>query len=86
MVGGFGPTLTLAPSPPSASRAQRSGCGGGPRPRRGQRHLEPLWPCTAHLAHGAVHWDNATTPTGRYLLGIETGDPLIDKHNEFLDE
>jgi hypothetical protein len=34
--------------------------------------------------HGAVHWDNATTPTGCYLLGIETGDPLIDENNELL--
>ena len=34
--------------------------------------------------HGAIHWDNATTPTGSYLLGIETGDPLIDENNEFL--
>ena len=35
--------------------------------------------------HGAIHWDNATTPTGSYLLGIETGDPLIDENNEFLN-
>ena len=35
--------------------------------------------------HGGIHWDNATTPTGSYLLGIETGDPLIDENNEFLN-
>ena len=36
--------------------------------------------------HGALHWDNATTPTGRYLLGIETDDPFIDKHNPFIND
>ena len=35
--------------------------------------------------HGGIHWDNATTPTGSYLLGIETGDPLIDENNKFLN-
>jgi hypothetical protein len=35
--------------------------------------------------HGGIHWDNATTPTGRYLLGIETGDSLIDENNLFID-
>ena len=34
--------------------------------------------------HGALHWDNATTPTGQYLLGIETGDALIDDENAFI--
>ena len=34
--------------------------------------------------HGALHWANATTPTGQYLLGIETGDVLIDQENEYL--
>jgi hypothetical protein len=34
--------------------------------------------------HGALHWDNATTPTGQYLLGIETGDVLVDQENEYL--
>jgi hypothetical protein len=34
---------------------------------------------------GGIHWDNATTPTGRYLLGIETGDSLIDENNLFID-
>ena len=36
--------------------------------------------------HGALHWDNATTPTGQYLLGIETGDALIDDENEFIQQ
>jgi len=36
--------------------------------------------------HGAIHWDNATTPTGRYLLGIETDDPFIDKYNPFIND
>jgi len=48
-----------------------------------QRHFRDL---RTMSTHGAVHWDNATTPTGRYLLGIETGDPLIDKHNTLIDE
>jgi len=47
-----------------------------------QRHFRDL---RTMSTHGAIHWDNATTPTGRFLLGIETGDPLIDKHNTFLD-
>jgi hypothetical protein len=48
-----------------------------------QRHFRDL---RTMPAHGEAHWDNATTPTGRYLLGIEIGDPLMDKHNTFLDE
>ncbi len=28
--------------------------------------------------HGALQWDNAHSPTGRILLGLETGDPLTD--------
>jgi hypothetical protein len=36
--------------------------------------------------HGGVHWENATTPTGRFLLGIETGDKLIDQGNPYLQE
>ncbi len=36
--------------------------------------------------HGGIHWDNATTPTGSYLLGIETGDPLIDENNKFITD
>ena len=35
--------------------------------------------------HGGMNWENATTPTGRYLLGIETGDSLIDENNLFID-
>ena len=41
-----------------------------------QRHFRDL---RTMSTHGAIHWENATTPTGRYLLDIETGDPLIDK-------
>jgi|TARA_B100001105_G_scaffold207754_1_gene172000 3-hydroxy-9,10-secoandrosta-1,3,5(10)-triene-9,17-dione monooxygenase len=44
-----------------------------------QRHYRDL---RTMSTHGGVHWDNATTPTGCYLLGIETGDPLIDDNNE----
>ena len=43
-----------------------------------QRHFRDL---RTMSTHGGIHWDNATTPTGRYLLGIETGDPLIDQSN-----
>jgi len=46
-----------------------------------QRHFRDL---RTMSTHGAIHWDNATTPTGRYLLGIETGDSLIDQKNEFI--
>ena len=46
-----------------------------------QRHFRDL---RTMSTHGALHWDNATTPTGQYLLGIETGDVLIDQENEYL--
>jgi alkylation response protein AidB-like acyl-CoA dehydrogenase len=47
-----------------------------------QRHFRDL---RTMSTHGGIHWDNATTPTGRYLLGIETGDSLIDENNLFID-
>ncbi len=46
-----------------------------------QRHFRDL---RTMSTHGALHWDNATTPTGQYLLGIETGDALIDDENAFI--
>ena len=48
-----------------------------------QRHFRDL---RAMSMHGGVHWENATTPTGRFLLGIETGDKLIDQRNPYLQE
>ncbi|HJM71558.1 MAG TPA: acyl-CoA dehydrogenase family protein [Gammaproteobacteria bacterium] len=48
-----------------------------------QRHFRDL---RTMSMHGGVHWENATTPTGRYLLGIETGDKLIDQSNPYLEE
>ena len=48
-----------------------------------QRHFRHL---RTMSTHGGVHWDRATPPIDRYVLGIETSDPLFDKHNTFLDE
>ena len=48
-----------------------------------QRHFRDL---RTMSMHGGVHWENATTPTGRFLLGIETGDKLIDQENPYLQE
>ena len=48
-----------------------------------QRHFRDL---RTMSMHGGVHWENATTPTGRFLLGIETGDKLIDQGNPYLQE
>jgi 3-hydroxy-9,10-secoandrosta-1,3,5(10)-triene-9,17-dione monooxygenase len=48
-----------------------------------QRHFRDL---RTMSMHGGVHWENATTPTGRFLLGIETGDKLIDQGNPHLQE
>ncbi len=48
-----------------------------------QRHFRDL---RTMSMHGGVHWENATTPTGRFLLGIETGDKLLDQDNPHLQE
>ena len=48
-----------------------------------QRHFRDL---RTMSMHGGVHWENATTPTGRFLLGIETGDKLLDQGNPHLQE
>ncbi|MBQ08799.1 MAG: hypothetical protein CMD96_03330 [Gammaproteobacteria bacterium] len=48
-----------------------------------QRHFRDL---RTMSMHGGVHWENATTPTGRFLLGIETGDKLIDQASPYLQE
>lgn len=40
-----------------------------------QRHYRD---CRTVSTHIELQWDHAMAPTGKHLLGVETGDPLID--------
>ncbi len=57
------------------------GAGGQHKSNPVQRHRRD---CAAVATHIELNWDHTMAPTGKYLLGLETGDPLVDDPEDLL--
>ena len=42
--------------------------------------------CRTVSTHIELQWDHSMAPTGKYLLKVPTGDPLIDEHTEDVNQ
>jgi len=55
------------------------GAGGQVKSNPVQRHARD---CRAICAHIELQWDHSMAPTGKFLLGLPTGDPLVDNSEQ----
>jgi len=56
------------------------GAGGQVKPNPVQRLARD---CRAICTHIELQWDHSMAPTGKFLLGLPTGDPLVDNSEQF---
>lgn len=56
------------------------GAGGQVKSNPVQRHARD---CRAICTHIELQWDHSMAPTGKFLLGLPTGDPLVDNSERF---
>ena len=59
------------------------GAGGQVKANPVQLHARD---CRAICAHIELQWDHSMAPTGKYLLGLPTGDPLVDNSEQLTQD